>query len=95
MVFLRQFHARVQTLFNMNVAGQPTQLSVSERGKALPWRGEFLGFNVGINAGEAAGQTVMHCHIHLIPRRAGDNPNPRGGVRCVVPGKADYTHVMA
>jgi len=41
MVFLSQFHARVQTLFNMNVAGQPTQLSVSERGRALPWRGEF------------------------------------------------------
>jgi diadenosine tetraphosphate (Ap4A) HIT family hydrolase len=71
MVFLRQFHARVQTLFNMNVAGQPTQLSVSERGRALPWRGEFLGFNVGINAGEAAGQTVMHCHIHLIPHDDG------------------------
>ncbi len=49
-----------------------------------------LGFNVGINSGEAAGQTVMHCHIHLIPRRAGDSPNPRGGVRCVIPGKADY-----
>ncbi|MBV8174049.1 MAG: HIT family protein [Verrucomicrobia bacterium] len=37
------------------------------------------GFNVGINSGEAAGQTVMHCHIHLIPRRTGDHPNPRGG----------------
>jgi ATP adenylyltransferase len=50
----------------------------------------ILGFNVGINNGAAAGQTVMHCHIHLIPRRAGDSPNPRGGVRCVIPGKADY-----
>jgi len=49
-----------------------------------------IGFNLGINCGEAAGQTVMHAHIHLIPRRAGDNPNPRGGVRCVIPGKADY-----
>ena len=48
------------------------------------------GFNVGINSGEAAGQTVMHCHIHLIPRRMGDHPNPRGGVRGVIPGKADY-----
>ncbi len=48
------------------------------------------GFNVGINSGEAAGQTVMHCHIHLIPRRAGDNPAPRGGVRSVIPGRADY-----
>jgi putative membrane protein len=48
------------------------------------------GFNVGINSGQVVGQTVMHCHIHLIPRRAGDHPNPRGGVRGVIPGKADY-----
>jgi ATP adenylyltransferase len=48
------------------------------------------GFNVGINSGEVAGQTVLHCHIHLIPRRRGDHPNPRGGVRAVIPGKADY-----
>ena len=48
------------------------------------------GFNVGINCGEPAGQTVMHCHIHLIPRRRGDHPNPRGGVRAVIQGKADY-----
>jgi diadenosine tetraphosphate (Ap4A) HIT family hydrolase/5-methylcytosine-specific restriction endonuclease McrA len=50
----------------------------------------ILGFNVGINGGEVAGQTVMHCHIHLIPRRLGDSPNPRGGVRAVIPGKAEY-----
>jgi len=50
----------------------------------------ILGFNVGINCGEAAGQTIMHCHIHLIPRRRGDHPNPRGGVRGVIPGQADY-----
>ncbi|MBV8215831.1 MAG: HIT domain-containing protein [Verrucomicrobia bacterium] len=43
------------------------------------------GFNVGINTGGVAGQTVMHCHIHLIPRRTGDHPNPRGGVRAVIP----------
>lgn len=50
----------------------------------------ITGINVGFNAGESAGQTVKHCHIHLIPRRAGDHPNPRGGVRGVIPGKADY-----
>ena len=50
----------------------------------------IAGFNVGINAGEAAGQTVFHCHVHLIPRRVGDEENPRGGVRGVVPGKQDY-----
>jgi diadenosine tetraphosphate (Ap4A) HIT family hydrolase len=47
------------------------------------------GFNVGINSGEVAGQTVMHCHIHLIPRRMGDHPNPRGGVQGVIPIKKD------
>jgi diadenosine tetraphosphate (Ap4A) HIT family hydrolase len=48
------------------------------------------GYNVGINDGVAAGQTVMHVHMHLIPRYAGDSPDPRGGVRWVVPGQAAY-----
>lgn len=50
----------------------------------------IAGFNVGINVGEAAGQTVHHCHVHLIPRRTGDVEQPRGGVRNVIPGKGDY-----
>jgi ATP adenylyltransferase len=48
------------------------------------------GFNVGVNDGEAAGQTIFHCHIHLIPRRDYDVEDPRGGVRSVVPGRAAY-----
>jgi diadenosine tetraphosphate (Ap4A) HIT family hydrolase len=48
------------------------------------------GFNIGANCGETAGQTIFHCHMHLIPRRAGDTPNPRGGVRCVIPTKTIY-----
>ena len=48
------------------------------------------GFNIGINVGEVAGQTIFHCHVHLIPRRRGDVANPRGGVRAVIPGKANY-----
>ena len=48
------------------------------------------GYNVGVNVGEAAGQTVMHAHIHLIPRYHGDVPDPRGGVRFVVPQRAEY-----
>lgn len=48
------------------------------------------GFNIGINVGEHAGQTVPHVHIHLIPRYAGDVPEPRGGVRGVIPDKRDY-----
>ena len=48
------------------------------------------GFNIGINDGPAAGQTVPHLHIHLIPRFAGDSADPRGGVRWVIPTFADY-----
>lgn len=48
------------------------------------------GFNVGTNAGASAGQTVLHAHIHVIPRRDGDVPSPRGGVRHVIPGKGSY-----
>jgi len=48
------------------------------------------GFNVGVNCGEAAGQSVWHAHIHVIPRYMGDTPNPRGGVRHVIPLKGNY-----
>jgi diadenosine tetraphosphate (Ap4A) HIT family hydrolase len=64
---------------------------VDEGKKLLDERFKPDGYNVGINVGADAGQTVMHCHIHLIPRRAGDSVNPRGGVRGVIPGKADYS----
>lgn len=50
----------------------------------------ITGFNFGANDGETAGQSVFHCHFHLIPRRAGDHPAPRGGIRGVIPGKAHY-----
>jgi diadenosine tetraphosphate (Ap4A) HIT family hydrolase len=49
-----------------------------------------IGFNIGVNSGESAGQTVDHCHIHLIPRRSGDVPDPRGGVRHSIPGRGYY-----
>ena len=48
------------------------------------------GFNVGANCGEVAGQSVFHCHVHLIPRRRGDTSSPRGGVRHVIPAKSNY-----
>lgn len=51
---------------------------------------QVAGFNVGINCGAASGQTVFHSHVHLIPRRPSDVPNPRGGVRHVIAGKGDY-----
>ena len=48
------------------------------------------GFNIGMNDGIAAGQTVMHLHIHLIPRYSGDTEDPRGGIRWIIPSKAPY-----
>lgn len=48
------------------------------------------GYNIGVNVGAAAGQSIFHVHIHLIPRYRGDHPRPQGGVRHVIPEKADY-----
>ena len=48
------------------------------------------GYNVGVNIGKDAGQSIMHCHIHLIPRRKGDVDDPKGGVRGVIPSKQKY-----
>ena len=48
------------------------------------------GFNIGINVGETAGQSIFHLHVHLIPRRSGDLENPKGGVRGVIPEKRNY-----
>ena len=52
--------------------------------------GNISGFNVGVNIGKDAGQSIMHCHIHLIPRRKGDIEDPRGGVRGVIPERQKY-----
>ena len=51
---------------------------------------EVDGFNIGTNSGLVSGQSIMHCHIHLIPRRKGDVENPQGGVRSVIPSKQHY-----
>ena len=48
------------------------------------------GYNIGFNVGAAAGQSVMHCHCHFIPRYRGDTDNPRGGIRGIIPAKRDY-----
>jgi len=59
-------------------------------GERMVADGECDAFNVGLNMGTAAGQTVMYPHIHLIPRRVGDVDDPIGGVRGVIPGQANY-----
>ena len=51
---------------------------------------KISGFNIGVNVGTDAGQSIMHCHVHLIPRRKGDVEDPRGGVRGVIPSKQKY-----
>ena len=60
------------------------------RKEALETDVSIEGFNIGMNSGLVAGQTIFHCHIHLIPRREGDVEKPRGGVRHVIPGKGSY-----
>jgi ATP adenylyltransferase len=60
------------------------------REKILDSDSQVEGFNIGLNCGSAAGQTIFHCHAHLIPRRKGDVENPRGGVRHLIPGKGSY-----
>jgi diadenosine tetraphosphate (Ap4A) HIT family hydrolase len=64
--------------------------SALQHGQALINAGACDAFNVGINMGKAAGQTVMYPHVHLIPRRTGDCEDPVGGVRGVIPGQANY-----
>ena len=61
-----------------------------QRAAILAENPTVTGFNIGINAGKSAGQTIFHVHVHLIPRREGDVEEPRGGVRGVIPSKQGY-----
>ena len=66
------------------------QLLQEVRGRIKGQDDTVTGFNIGVNNGEDAGQTIPHCHIHLIPRRQGDVDSPKGGVRGVIPNKQSY-----
>jgi len=85
-------YAHVASYFDL------AQRERQEMDKALFWAKSHLealddtimSFNMGINDGVEAGQSIPHCHIHVIPRRQGDVANPRGGVRGVIPEKQDY-----
>ena len=66
------------------------ELILKTKEKILKQDSSVKGFNIGTNAGKIAGQSIMHCHIHLIPRREGDVEDPQGGVRSVIPKKQHY-----
>lgn len=82
----------VPSFFDLTSEEQSSFLQIlnSQKEKIRLQDNTVTGFNVGINDGKDSGQTVMHCHIHLIPRRKGDMENPRGGVRGVIPEKQSY-----
>ena len=66
------------------------ELILKTKEKILKQDFSVKGFNIGTNAGKVAGQSILHCHIHLIPRREGDVEDPQGGVRSVIPKKQHY-----
>lgn len=81
-------------LFNLSLQEQSDLFSLlREVRQILDGRFHPDGYNVGINIGEAAGQTVGHLHVHVIPRYGGDVPDPEGGVRSVIPERAKYRHL--
>ena len=85
-------HRHVSNFFdlNNNEFKDLSNVLKKQRLSLLDLDKKITGFNVGVNAGSDAGQSIMHCHIHLIPRRKGDIENPRGGVRGVIPSKQKY-----
>lgn len=89
MLFITKRH--VQTIFETTVEEKKAIFDLIDKAK-LKIDKEFHpdGYNIGANCGKYAGQSVMHVHIHLIPRYKGDVSNPRGGIRGVIPNKKDY-----
>ena len=78
----------VAGFFDMSAAEQGSVLALLNRAKKLiDKKHSPAGYNIGVNVGKAAGQVRMHVHVHLIPRYAGDVPDPRGGIRCVLAAK--------
>lgn len=81
----------VASFFELQIDEKIDLLSVVENMKArLDYEFAPSGYNLGVNDGSSAGQTVAHVHLHLIPRYAGDQADPRGGVRLIFPEKARY-----
>ena len=93
-----EFHSLIvpkrhlETYFELTKEEIPAcnELILKTKEKILKEDSRVEGFNIGTNAGKVAGQSIMHCHVHLIPRREGDVENPQGGVRSVIPKKQHY-----
>jgi len=85
-------HRHVADFFDLNneELNDLSNVLKKQRQLLLKLDKKITGFNVGVNAGIDAGQSIMHCHIHLIPRRKGDVDDPRGGVRGVIASKQKY-----
>lgn len=89
MLFITKRH--VKTFFDMSKEEKESMFELVDKAKKyLDKEYSPDGYNIGLNCGEAAGQSVMHVHLHLIPRYIGDTPNPRGGVRGVIASKQSY-----
>lgn len=81
----------IQSIFDMNEEElEDFWIFVFKMRKWLYEETKCSGMNIGINDGKSAGQTIMHGHLHLIPRRIGDVPDPRGGIRWIISDKANY-----
>ena len=82
------------TFFDVPDADRQAMMTLMAQAKGyLDDRYHPDGYNIGVNVGRDAGQTVMHCHVHLIPRYHGDVPNPRGGIRKMLPNAPEEPHV--
>ena len=86
-------HRHISDFFDLNneELNDLAKILKNQRQLLLNLDKDITGFNVGVNVGTDAGQSIMHCHIHLIPRRKGDMENPKGGVRGVIPSKQKYS----
>lgn len=82
--------AHVGSVFDLGPEEQADLWALVARVRADLTREGAAAFTIGVNDGRAAGQTMSHAHIHVIPRRPGDHPDPRGGIRWVIPERADY-----
>ncbi|MAG63915.1 HIT family protein [Candidatus Woesearchaeota archaeon] len=89
LLVISRMHEEHFTALDSIVRNDMLALATEMADRALKQAG-VTGCNIGVNVGRSAGQTVMHAHLHVIPRREGDVADPRGGVRWVVPSKAKY-----